>query len=116
MGWLSDAFSWVADDVLGFDPPKAGVVTTTPTQPAVAEETPVSNQAQSSSTTVDPAQSYLAIQTAKWFNDQLKLISEKELTDEVLRPIEPTSSEFWGQVVLYGGLIIIGYFIFKALT
>lgn len=79
MGWFSSAFSKVTDDILGFDPPKAGKVKSTPA-PAVATSEPATNTptpapAQAS---FDRVQSYLAIQSQRAFNEQIKQISTKQ--------------------------------------
>lgn len=79
MGWFSDAVSFVADDVLGFDPPKAGKLpkvaapTVATTEPATNTPTPAPAQA-----SFDRVQSYLAIQSQRAFNEQIKQISTKQ--------------------------------------
>lgn len=114
MGFFDSFVKEVFDDALGFvDVKKAAPV---PATPAVVQPTPNMPAAQPTSTTVDPVQSYLATQRAKWFNDQLRNLTQQDVETwpgKVLGYEEPT--EFWGQVTLYGGLILVGYFIFKAL-
>lgn len=115
MGFFESFTKEVLDDALGFvDVKEAAPVPATPT---VVEATPNTPAAQPTSTTVDPVASYLATQRAKWFNDQLRRLTQEDVETwpgKVLGYTEPT--EFWGQVTLYGGLILLGYFIYKAIT
>ena len=112
MGFLSDAFSWVADDVLGFDPPKVGAPAPAP-QPAVATTDPATNTptvtpAQAS---YDRAQSYLAMQSQVAFSKQLKELSSRTSVAE-----PPTFSQtVQGQKMLKLGIVavIAWLFLFK---
>lgn len=66
----------IMDDMLGFDPPKVGAPAPA-SQPAVATTSPATNTpgATPAATSFDRVQSYLAMQSQKAFNEQLKQIS-----------------------------------------
>lgn len=73
MGWFSDAISWVADDVLGFDPPKAGG-SSAGAQPAVATTEPATNTPTPTpaQTSYDETRSYLQAQSQRAYLESLK--------------------------------------------
>lgn len=112
MGWFSDAFSWVVDDVLGFDPPSVGAPAPAPA-PAVATTDPATNlpAAAPAQTSFDRIQSYLAIQRQNAFNEQIKQISAG-------KPVQapPTFSQTeQGQKMIKFGIIaaLAWLFLFK---
>jgi len=112
MGWFSDTFSWVVDDVLGFDPPKAGAPAPA-AQPGVATtdqatNTPTPTPAQ---TSYDEIKSYLQAQAQRDFNLQLKKLTSKT---PVAAP--PTFSQtVQGQKLIKVGMVaaLAWLFLFK---
>lgn len=112
MGFFSDVFSKVTDDILGFDPPKVGKVAPAP-QPAVATTDPATNspnpaQAQ---TSFDQVQSYLAMQSQKAFNEQIKQISASQ---PAAGPPTFSQTEQGQKLIKYGIIAAIAWlFLFK---
>lgn len=76
MSWLSSLQKEVFDDALGFDPPKVGAPAPAPA-PAVSTTAPATNtpNVTPAQTSFDRVQSYLAMQSQKAFNEQLKQAS-----------------------------------------
>lgn len=111
MGWFSDAFSFVTDDILGFDPPSVGAPAPAPapavgtTDPATNTPTPAPAQA-----SFDQVQSYLSIQRQKAFNEQIKQISKSPVS------APPTFSQTeQGQKLIRFGIVaaLAWLFLFK---
>jgi hypothetical protein len=112
MGFLSSFFDEVLDDALGFDPPKARAPAPAP-QPAVATTSPATNtpgQAPAQ-TSFDRVQSYLALQSQKAFNEQLKQISARRPSVE---PPTFAQTEQGQKVIKFGIIALIAWlFLFK---
>ena len=111
MGWFSDAFNWVTDDVLGFDAPKVGAPAPAP-QPAVATTDPATNTPTVTpvQASYDRAQSYLAMQSQIAFSKQLKSLTGADVS------APPTFSQTeQGQKMIKLGIVavIAWLFLFK---
>ena len=106
MGWFSD----FTDDVLGIDPPKAPKPAPAP---AVATTDPATNlpAAEPAGTSFDRVQSYLAIQSQRAFNEQLKQISASK---PVSAPPTFSQTEQGQKTIRYGILAALAWlFLFK---
>lgn len=114
MGWFSDAvsFGFVADDVLGFDPPKVGAPAPAPA-PAVATTEPATNTPTPApaQTSFDRVQSYLAMQSQKAFNEQIKQITARQ---PVSAPPTFSQTEQGQKLIRFGIIAAMAWlFLFK---